>query len=161
MKRYFLPLAFGSILIGLGIILSIFEFSFFSYYNYLPENNYEKRQEHTYYSISDKSLYINTRGNSYNLIQDNNLTDQVKVTLYYYPDFVTLNKSESEGTIYKQLNIKFNYIHNNDEAYKQMLKLLSTDLKRREMHNYTFFFRPTIEIRVNPLKINKVRIVRY
>ncbi len=161
MKRYFLPLFIGSILIGAGIVLSVFEFSFFSYSNNLPNNNFEVKEEETYYSIEHKGLYVRVTGNNYHVIKDETLNNQAKVTFSYYPDFITLNRVENETMSHREVRLRFGIAHNSGAFYHQLFDLFASDLKNKELHNYVSFFQPYIEISVNPNEMSRVKIIRY
>ncbi|MGI6324687.1 MAG: hypothetical protein ACOXZS_01930 [Bacilli bacterium] len=161
MRRYFLPILLGSILIGAGIILSVFEFSFFSFVNQLPEHNFEKKVEETYYSISDKDLYIKVLNDNYHVIKDESLFNQAKVTCNYYPNFLTLSKEERKNNNYNILKIRFNVTLDNSLFYKKLFGLISTDLKNKEIHNYLPFFESYVEISVNPNELHKVKVIKY
>jgi len=161
MKKYFIPLFLGSVLIGAGIVLTIFEFSLFTYINTLPPHNFEKQEEATYYTIHNKDLYIRVIGNNYHIVKDETLNDQVKVEFNYYPDFIMFDRVDVEKATYREIKIKFSVMHNSSAFYGELFNLVSSDLKARRLHNYIPLFQPYVEITTNPNDMSKIKIIRY
>ena len=160
MRTAILLLILGGMFIGAGIVLAIFEFSFFSYANYLPEHNYTEKREQLYYPIDKQDLYIKIANNNYLIVEDNTLTNQARVTFTYYPTFIKLSKVETETIRYRQLKVKYNFSHSEEDFYYELFNLISDDIKNRTIHNYSAFFRPYIEVSVNRSELNKVKIIR-
>ena len=161
MRRYFFPMVLGSILIGAGIVLSIFEFSFFTYHDYLPEGSIIENQEARYYAIDQKDLYLKIKDINYQILYNDTLVDQALVTFNYYPSLYTLKKEETKTNNYREVKVAFKLKLNQENFYKELYNILVRDLKNKEIHNYGLFFKPNLNIQINPNDIDSIKVIKY
>lgn len=145
---------FGSfVMIILGGIFTIDYLWSFTYHPDFETDEYHRRQEMYEFTIHD-DLYVN-----YDEIQiDNSLEDnQVEILVQYYDTIVSLSKEEysnpEEDTekIYFETNLIHKYSINHF-----INKIIVRDLKKKELHNYRYLFKPYVFVFVNENTKSKI-----
>ncbi len=159
MKKYFNILLVGCSLAVIGIVLSVYQFSLFSYINHLPQNKFDKEVETVYYTINNKDLHIRLIDNNYYIVKDENLADQVKLSFIYYPSFIVLDKKEVEKVAYRDVTVNFKIANDTGFFYSDLFNTVSNDLKLGKIHNYSLLFQPYVEITINPEQMNRIKII--
>jgi hypothetical protein len=160
MKKYLFTLMLGTILIGTGVILSMFEFIQFNYSANYPANFSQIKEETDSYTLDNKNLDINLNNSDYYIIKDNNIQDKVIIKYYYFPEYIKLIKEDNYSNSFRNLNLDFELRYKNNTAYKDFYHLVIANLKDRQIYNYSLIFTPDIQISINPNDLNKINIVR-
>lgn len=145
---------FGSfVMIILGGIFTIDYLWSFTYHSDFETDEYHRQEEKYEVTIHD-DLYVN-----YDEIQiDNSLEDnQVEILVQYYDTIVSLNKEEHSyhGADTKKIYFETNLIHKYSINHF-INKIIVRDLKKKELHNYRYLFKPYVFVFVNENTKSKI-----
>lgn len=152
-KIYIFPFVINFILIIVGGLISVDYILGFTYYDYLPENNFDIKTE-TNEVIIDKSITFDNNNVEY--VIDNTLEDgKLKIESMYYNDFISdvnLKKDSEYNSIY------YDYIYNNREfsLNNKYTKEFLNNIKNRKIYNYSLYDVVKTKIYVNEKTKNLV-----
>ncbi len=147
------PFLGSFVMIILGGIFTIDYLWSFTYHSDFKADEYHK-QEEKYEFIIDDSLYVN-----YDEMQiDNSLKDdQVEIVVQYYDTIVSLNKEEHSYHGEDIKRISFTTRLANKYSINHFInKIIVRDLKKQELHNYRYLFKPYVCIFVNENTKSKI-----
>lgn len=162
MKRYWIPLLIGVILFGIGCGALWFEVTDFSYIDQVPNHTYQEKTENFVFPIVENGNYriINSDG-TIQLQTDDDLKDEIKVAVTYYPDFGKIGHYENSYYENKPVkNIVF-YMREIDQwnMLKKIKDMVFTDIKDKTFHNYGLLNDVTIVVTVPTDKKEQISII--
>jgi hypothetical protein len=161
MKKLFISLAIGSILIGVGIVLLVYDFSKLDYIDENIEIRLNRSVEITDYKLGVKPLDIRLLGSEYEVFYDEELKNEMRIVVYYYPDLVRVGKVEKETIRGRELKLTYQTGHRNRHFYKAIFEIIGDSLNDGKIYNYFRALSPRVEITINEEDIDKIRVIPF
>ena len=149
-KRMFIIFLSGLIVLGIGIGITAFEISSTKYIDEIPENIQPSKMENTY-AMNDNLFFradLYTDGINYKV--DDSLTDEVKVEITYFEDYLKIDTyMEEEFYIINSYSLWDNALN--------YLNLLKDDLKDKTVYNYELLGQVDVTITSSSTNIEKIK----
>lgn len=147
-KVSIIPFIIGIVLTALGTFMSIDYMLSFTYYSYLPKNDFSKKTYTEVKKISKKTDI----SDDYEIIIDNKLEDnQVKFVITYYDQYINIDGIEEVNLDdYNIINISYSDSVKKEFSFKNELSdLVIKNLKKKKIYNYGELYDLSIKIYVN------------
>ncbi len=146
-KIYLSPFVVSLIVMLIGGLISLDYIFGFTYYNYLPKDQYHQKTE-VFEQKIDKKTEFHTSDTE--IIVDNTIADnQIKIELNYYPDFITYEKHTGKENNHDYIAFvdipkdgSFNF---NNKISKRFIK----DLGKQKIYDYSQLTKISTKIYVN------------
>ncbi len=160
MAKHFISFLIGSLILIVGVVITITDLYQFEFVNTLPETNMVSREITIEQSIDNKEFRINRKWELINIIEDDNIEeDTIIIKIKYYDEYISLTSTVEEGIDYKKLNITYNYKENHTYPVRNTIATGLKNIKDRKIYNYSLLFRPHISIYINSNDKNNVKII--
>lgn len=146
-KIYLSPFVVSLVVMFVGGLISLDYIFGFTYYNYLPKDQYHQKTEILEQKIDKKT---NIYAYDAEIITDNTISDnQIKIELNYYPDFITYKKDEGKENNDNYISfveiLKDGSFNFNNKMSKRFMK----DLSKQKIYDYSLLTNISIKIYVN------------
>jgi len=164
MKKYSITFIIGLLIFGFGCGYIWFELMNYNYVNESPRNDmYEKKEEEYRFEIDPSKKYLVYSNQSLiELKEDSSVEEEeavIKVT--YYPDFGSIQFATSFSNFEEQevKSIRFFLLnHNSFHHAKNFYHMIMDDLKQKEIHNYSLYMTPKVEVLTRKENMKYIKI---
>ncbi len=151
MKKYSITFLIGLLIFGFGCGYFWFEIMNYDYINEAPQSSiYEQKEEEYRFEIDPLKKYlINSNQSLVEWKEDETLGKEALIKVTYYPDFGSVQFATSFSNFEEQevKSIRFFLLHNNSFHHaKNFYHMIMEDLKHQEIHNYSLYAIPKVEV---------------
>lgn len=162
MKRHFVSLIIGCLLLGIGAAYTAVDFYNYDYINKLPSSNIISKVVTLNESFDGKKIMVITYDGKASIKESSDIeVGKARIEISYYDLFGSLDQNNEETSSYKIYRVSINPRHNNWEETRRLVDLGIDNLKDKKIYNYSWYYRPVITVYVNTVDKDNVKIDNY
>jgi uncharacterized membrane protein len=153
-RIFFFPFVIGMILLVFGSVLAVDTVVNLTYYDSLPNNNFEQKTVTYNEKINTKTYILNDTGTK-EVVVNNDLEDgEIRIEVTYHNELVKVNKKTYSYNSNSTINISVEPIRLNK---RNLVDLVINELKKDRVYNYTKLFQGNIVIYANDNTIDLIK----
>ncbi len=147
-RSYLFPTCFSIGVFIVGVIVTVYDLNRFIYPLGLESSSIGLKEEEKTITLSDFNSRIKVNNGNYEVLLDNNLSDnQVRVVVSYYDDYIDVN-------YYERKDNEFNYLVfdqklDKDINYLKVTENIINDLKNGYIFNYSNVLKIKVKVYAN------------
>ena len=153
-KSTLIAFIIGLILSGFGLVIFIFEIIDFDVIDRAPLMSNKQKIETRTYALDNFEIIIDVNNESYTLLYDENLNNEVKIEYKYHEKFIKTSDYISNDDNKLRIHCQTDKITN----YGNVAKMVIYNLKDKKIYNYEKLYEADIIIYINELDKNRLQI---